>query len=125
MPILRRSFPGLLAALLLVQWAAALLPCLRGLSLLASAQAIELCSPDGHFRTILVDAEGREVPSPKASHGGCPLCQQVEPALLPVPVAVSRARIAHAPALPELARPGLPPTPPRGPPQQPRAPPAA
>ncbi|HWX46942.1 MAG TPA: DUF2946 family protein [Roseomonas sp.] len=121
---LRRSLLRVLAVLLLVQWAAALQPCLRSLAGIASAQAIELCSPSGSYRTMLVDQDGKEVPRLKP-HPGCPLCQHAGPVILPQPP-VMQARVAAflAVAQPSV-HPGLPPAPPRGPPQQPRAPPFA
>lgn len=119
-----RHLLRVLAILLLTQWVAALEPCLRSLATLASAQAIELCSPSGPYRTVLVNHEGKEVPQAKV-HAGCPLCQHVNPASLPTaPVVQLRPVVFTAVAQPFM-RPGFPSAPPRGPPQQPRAPPAA
>jgi hypothetical protein len=119
-----RHLLRVLAVLLLVQWVAALQPCLRSLVDLASAQAVELCSPSGAYRTILVNRDGQEVPQVKV-HAGCPLCQHADPASLPVPPVVQLGPVILVSVARPLARPGLPPAPPRGPPQQPRAPPAA
>jgi hypothetical protein len=119
-----RHLLRVLAVLLLVQWAAALQPCLRSLASIASAQAVELCSPSGHSRTILVDKDGKEVPQAKV-HAGCPLCHHADPTNLPAPPVVQLGPVAIVTVAQPLARPGLPPAPPRGPPQQPRAPPFA
>jgi hypothetical protein len=114
-----------LAVLLLVQWTAALEPCMRSLARIATAQAVELCSPAGDARAILVDQDGK--PLQQAMHaGGCPLCRVASPAALPVePVAELSLPAAHAMPVQAVVPAGLPPTPPRGPPQQPRAPPIA
>lgn len=120
----RRPFLSLVAVLLLLQWSAALPSCLRPFTGTAAAQLVELCSPSGLHRTILVGPDGKE--APKASlHPGCPMCQHAGVALPPAPpVAMIRPAgfvvVAH-----DVALPGLPPIPPRGPPQQPRAPPIA
>lgn len=119
-----RHLLRVLAVLLLVQWVAALEPCLRSLTAIASAQAVELCSPSGHYRTILVDQDGKEVPQPKV-HAGCPLCQHADPTNLPTSPVVQISPVIFVAVAQSFARPGLPPAPPRGPPQQPRAPPAA
>lgn len=120
----RRPLLSVMAVLLLMQWAAALQPCLRTLTGLASAMAVELCTPAGHGRTILVDENGREIPKAQA-HAGCPLCQHAEPAMLPGPPVVPAPAALPLAVVQDAPRPGLPPLPPRGPPQQPRAPPSA
>jgi hypothetical protein len=113
-----------LAVLLLAQWTAALEPCMRSLARIATAQAVELCSPADEARAILVDQDGK--PLQQAVHaGGCPLCRVAAPAALPGPVAELTAPAAHVMPVQEAVPAGLPPTPPRGPPQQPRAPPVA
>jgi hypothetical protein len=113
-----------LAVLLLVQWTAALEPCMRSLARIATAQTVELCSPAGEARAILVDQNGE--PLQQAMHaGGCPLCRVAAPAALPGPVAELTPPLVHVMPVREVVRAGLPPTPPRGPPQQPRAPPIA
>jgi hypothetical protein len=113
-----------LAVLLLVQWTAALEPCMRSLARIATAQAVELCSPAGEARAILVDQDGK--PLQQAMHaGGCPLCRVAAPAALPEPVAELTLPAAHVVAVQMVVPAGLPLTPPRGPPQQPRAPPIA
>jgi hypothetical protein len=119
-----RHLLRVLAILLLVQWVAALEPCLRSLVSLSSAQAVELCSPSGTYRTILVDENGKEVPQAKA-HAGCPLCQHVDPANINAPLAVTVQPAIFVVVEQQDTRQGLPPAPPRGPPQQPRAPPIA
>jgi hypothetical protein len=120
----RRNLLRVLAVLLLAQWAAALQPCLRGFISIASAQAVELCSPEGIHRTVLVDHEGKPV-QPAKHHVGCPLCQQASPAILPAAPGML-ARAAAFPAVEQSpAWQGLPPMPARAPPQQPRAPPFA
>ena len=119
-----RNLLRVLAVLLLAQWVAALQPCLRSLASIASAQAVELCDSSGHFRSILVDQDGKEVPQAKV-HPGCPLCQQADPASLPDPPVVRLGTVVLVAVAQPFARPGFPPAPPRGPPQQPRAPPFA
>ncbi|MDB5370322.1 MAG: hypothetical protein JWP20_1880 [Roseomonas sp.] len=119
-----KSLLRFLAVLLLVQWTAALEPCLRSLASIASAQAVTLCSPAGTMRTILLDENGRPV-EPVMPHAGCPLCQAAAPAILPEPPFVQAGPVAYLIPLRAATRIGLPPIPPRGPPQQPRAPPIA
>ena len=123
---MRRSslLPCLLAALLLMQWSAALVPGMRHLARLTAAQTIEICNQDGGLRSITIDADGKEIPKAHF-HAGCPLCLQLEQALLPAPPAITVARLEVESAAPLWRKPGLPPLPPRGPPQQPRAPPVA
>lgn len=121
----RRLLLSLVAALLLLQWSAALPSCLRPFTGTAAAQLVELCSPSGSHRTILVDRDGKEVPKTRA-HPGCPMCQHAGIALPPAPPCAMAPRAAFvAVAAHDIALPGLPPIPPRGPPQQPRAPPIA
>lgn len=118
----RGTLARLLAGLLLLQWAAAMLPHARAMGMLGRAVATELCTPSG-TRTLLLGEDGRPLP---AAHDFdcCDLCQGPvaivaeaprAPAVRVIPVAVEHPQ----------GRAGLPPFPPRAPPQQPRAPPTA
>ncbi|TPG58094.1 hypothetical protein EAH89_09005 [Roseomonas nepalensis] len=118
----RRTLARLLAGLLLLQWAAAVLPQARALGMLGRAVAVELCSPDG-ARTVLLDEEGRPV-EPGHAAACCDLCQGPAAIAAEAPRAPA-LRVAPAAAAPPRGRAGLPPLPARAPPQQPRAPPAA
>jgi hypothetical protein len=119
-----KSLLRVVAVLLLVQWTAALEPCLSALARIGGAQAVELCSPGEAPRVILIGEDGKPV-QPMAPHGGCLLCQVGGPAILPQAPVVPAATIAYAASRPAIIPAGLPPLPPRGPPQQPRAPPVA
>ena len=111
----RRPLLSLVAVLLLLQWSAALPACLRPFTGTAAAQLVELCSPSGLHRTILVGPDGQEVP----------MCHHMGVVLPPAPPAALLQPTGFAAVTHDAARPGLPPIPPRGPPQQPRAPPIA
>ncbi|MBE9607022.1 DUF2946 family protein [Acetobacteraceae bacterium H6797] len=119
-----RLLSCLIAALLLMQWSAALLPGMRGLARAAAAQTIEICDPTHGLRSITIDADGKEIPKAHI-HAGCPLCLQLEHAILPMPPAIVIAMVEARAEAPALRHPGLPPLPARAPPQQPRAPPIA
>ncbi|MFC3123798.1 DUF2946 family protein [Pseudoroseomonas globiformis] len=119
-----RHLLRILTTLLLVQWVAALEPGLRALVSVASAQAVELCSSSGQYRTVLLDPDGREVPQHEG-HPGCPLCRHAPPIGLPAPSAISLGLVAASTMDYPPARRNVLPPPPRGPPQLPRGPPVA
>ncbi|MFH5925416.1 hypothetical protein [Roseomonas xinghualingensis] len=104
----------LIAGLLLLQWAAAVMPHAR-------AMAVELCSPSG-MRTVLVDENGKPVEKSQ-DPSCCELCQG--PAAIEADGPPTPRRIVYAAESFPAGPAGLPPFPPRAPPQQPRAPPAA
>ncbi|UPG74605.1 hypothetical protein MVG78_21185 (plasmid) [Roseomonas gilardii subsp. gilardii] len=120
----RRLLLSLVAVLLCLHWSAALPSCLRPYTGTAAAQLVELCSPSGFHRTILVDRDGKEVPKTTV-HPGCPMCQHAGIALPSAPPCAMAPPTVFVAVAHDIALPGLPPIPPRGPPQQPRAPPIA
>jgi hypothetical protein len=118
----RDLLAGLLACLLLCQWAATAMAHVRGMARLADSQAVEICTHEG-FRTLLLDAEGQPIDLTKPME--CCALGLGPIAILPAPPAAPPIRLAFA-VLPMPRRmEGLPPFPARAPPQQPRAPPTA
>ncbi|MFT8246497.1 DUF2946 family protein [Roseomonas sp. BN140053] len=120
MPRLRTGLTRLLACLLLLQWAAALLPHARAVAQLASAQAVEICTHDGR-RIALLGDDGSPV-QPAQAMDCCSLCHSPLGIAPPEPPQVAQPVAYNAVAAPFRAA-GLPVHPPRAPPQQPRAPP--
>ena len=118
----RRQIVRLVAALLLLQWAGAVLPHARAMGMLGRAVAVELCSPAG-MRTVLLGEDGKPLPT---AHDldCCDLCQGPAAIEAEAPRAPA-VRVAPATVQHPHGRAGLPPFPPRAPPQQPRAPPEA
>ncbi|WP_052401747.1 hypothetical protein [Muricoccus aerilatus] len=118
----RSHLARLLAGLLLLQWAAAMLPHARAMGMLGRAVATELCTPSG-TRTVLLDEDGR--PLPAAHDLDCCDMGQGPAAIVAEVPRVPAARVVPVAVEHPAGRAGLPPFPPRAPPQQPRAPPTA
>ena len=118
----RDLLAGLLACLLLCQWAATAMAHVRGMARLADSQAVEICTHEG-FRTLLLDAEGQPIdltkPMECCALGLGPL------AILPAPPGAPPVRLTFAILATPGRMEGLPHFPARAPPQQPRAPPTA
>jgi hypothetical protein len=82
----------LLAAVLLLQSATAMAHCLRGMS---GGWLVELCAA-GERRTVVVDAEGREVPPTEGIAAVfCPVCHALPAVVAPEVPGVS-APVAYA-----------------------------
>ncbi len=119
----RTGLVCLLAYLLLMQWAAALVPHARMLAPLGAGGAAEICDHAGRSLVVL-DADGQPLPPSAPVDECCVLCHAPAAVAASAPLPITRPAIYAVLTAPR-GRPGLPVAPARAPPQQPRAPPSA